>query len=53
MKKFGVLRSTDKECPECGQPLHYVNGKLCCLECDIRLNNKKQKPRRTSLRDER
>jgi len=34
MKKYGVIRSEDLECPECGAPLHKIQGKWVCLDCD-------------------
>ncbi len=36
------------ECPQCGEPLHKVNGKWVCLECeqDTRKREKKVKPPR-------
>jgi uncharacterized Zn finger protein (UPF0148 family) len=48
MKKYGVERALEMECPECDYPLHKINGKWVCLNCEAaaKRKDKKNKPPR-------
>ena len=34
MKKYGVRKQEVHHCPECGENMMQVGGKLICLECE-------------------